>query len=225
MGVFDWFRRDNAQQESKELLVSRQELEEFIDGKEDLKPYNDFLKQRWLKMVIWWHNRSVEARWKYFFFRRAVVVGGVLIPVLSTLNMKDTFAPYAPIAIAIVGAFVAGCAAWEGIANYGEIWRGKRRSAELLKVEGWQFFQLCGKYQDDGDYKKAFPRFAAEVEDMIAKEVGEYFAVFGPSLEQSKVVAWQAFLDLINDVRKKQGYNENESVENSPKEPPKEGES
>jgi len=196
MGVFDGFHT------TEELLVSRQELEEFIDGREDLKPYRDFLKQRWLKMVIWWHNRSVQARWRYFFFRGAVIVGGVLIPILSALNMNGTFAPYAPIAIAIVGGIVAGCAAWEGVANYGEIWRKKRRSAELLKVEGWQFFQRCGKYQEDGCHEQAFPRFAAAVEDMIAREVGEYFAVFGPSLEQSKVVAEQVFSDLVEDVRK-----------------------
>lgn len=63
MGVFDQFRTD------EEPLVSRQELEKFIDGNEDLKLYRDFLKQRWLKMVTWWHNRSVQARWRYFFFR------------------------------------------------------------------------------------------------------------------------------------------------------------
>ena len=201
MGVFDGFRTD------EEPLVSRQELEKFIDGSEDLELYRDFLKQRWLKMVIWWHNRSVQARARYFFFRGAVIIGGVLIPILSVLNMEPRFAPYAPIAIAIVGGVVAGCAAWEGVANYGEIWRGKRRSAELLKVEGWQFFQLCGKYQTDGSHKKAFPRFAAAVEEMIAKEVGEYFAVFDPSLEQNKVVAEQVIKDLIDNVREKLGYN------------------
>ncbi|GEM_PF-1259542 len=203
MGIFDRFRTE------EEPLVSQQELEKFIDGREDLQLYHDFLKQRWLKMVIWWHNRSVQARWRYFFFRGTVIIGGVLIPILSVLNMNDRFAPYAPIAIAIVGGVVAGCAAWEGVANYGEIWRGKRRSAELLKVEGWQFFQLCGKYQQDGCHEKGFPRFAAAVEEMIAREVGEYFAVFDPSLAQSKVVAEQAFMDLIDDIRKKFGYTTN----------------
>ena len=212
MSVFDGFYT------AEEPLVNRQELEKFIDGREDLQPYRDFLKQRWLKMVIWWHNRSVKARGSYFFFRGAVIIGGVLIPILSVLNMNSAFAPYAPIAIAVVGGVVAGCAAWEGVANYGEIWRGKRRSAELLKVEGWQFFQLCGKYQADGSHKKAFPRFAAAVEDMIAKEVGEYFSVFAPSLAQNKAVADQAFLDLVDDPRKKLGYTTNGTNDNTLKE-------
>ena len=98
---------------------------------------------------------------------------------------------------------VAGCAAWEGVANYGEIWREKRRAAELLKVEGWQFFQLCGKYQDAGTYQKAYPRFAIEVESMIALEVGEYLGVFDPSLAQAKQHA-TAIADKIAEEVKKQ---------------------
>lgn len=216
MRIFDWFGKHHAKQKrAEEPLVDPEKIEKFIDGREDLKPYGDFIKTRWLSMVVWWHNRSVEARRKYFFLRRVVVAGGVFIPVLSALDMNSMFAPYAPIAIAVVGAVVAGCAAWEGVANYGEIWREKRRAAELLKVEGWQFFQLCGKYQDNRKdennlkYAKAFPRFAAEVENMIAKEVGEYLAVFGPSLDQAKAVAEKALLDIVEDVRKKLGHNTN----------------
>jgi hypothetical protein len=100
------------------------------------------------------------------------------------------------------------------VANYGEIWREKRRSAELLKVEGWQFFQLCGKYQADGGHKKAFPHFAAAVEEMIAREVGEYFTVFDPSLAQNKVVAEQAFYDLVDKVREKLDFNTNGTDDN-----------
>ena len=215
MNILHWFKRKNMHQEQDESLVSREELEKFIDGRAELAPYRDFLKQRWLKMVIWWHNRSIEARRKYFLLRKAVVVGGILLPVLSALSMNNTFAPYAPIAIAIVGALVAGCAAWEGVANYGEIWRDKRRSAELLKVEGWQFFQLCGKYKDEEDHKMAFRHFAGEVEDMIAKEVGEYFAVFDSSLAQSKAVAEKILVDVSVDVRKKLHYNTN-GIDNEP---------
>ena len=80
------------------------------------------------------------------------------------------------IAIALVGAVVAANAAWGRMANYGETWSEKRRAAELLKVEGWQFFQLCGKYDSEGSHERAFPRFVGEVENMIAGETGEYLA-------------------------------------------------
>jgi len=191
----------------EETLVTREDLEKVIDGITDLEPYREFLKRRWVGMVMWWHGRSVEARQKYFLLRAIVITGGVLLPVLSALNMRPGWAPFSSMAIAIVGAVVAGCAAWEGVANYGEIWREKRRAAELLKVEGWQFLQRCGKYQVDETYKTAFVRFAAEVENLIAREVGEYLGVFDSSLAQTRQTAIQILTDLIDDVRKRAGYD------------------
>ena len=75
-------------------------------------------------MVLWW-PRSIGARWKDFTPRATMVVGGVMIPVLTTLNMLPEWRDKVTIVIAIVGAIVAGAAAWEGVANYGETWREK----------------------------------------------------------------------------------------------------
>lgn len=186
----------------QDLLVSREELEKVVDGIETLKPYHEVLKRRWIGMVMWWHARSVEARWKYFLLRGVVVVGGVLIPVLSAFGLREGWERSFALAISCVGAVVAGCAAWEGIANYGETWREKRRAAELLKVEGWQFLQLCGKYRDDKSHEVAYPRFAAEVESMIAKEVGEYLSVFDASVDQAKRHATEIADAIVAEVKK-----------------------
>ncbi|MCL4705831.1 DUF4231 domain-containing protein [bacterium] len=85
-----------------------------------------------------------------------ITIGGVLIPVISVLEKFTLFDTYSGIATAIIGAVVAGCAAWEGVANYGEIWRKKRRAAKLVKVEGCQFFQGCGDYQKYGTAIRPF---------------------------------------------------------------------
>lgn len=187
----------------EEPLVTRKALEGLIDSIEELKPHHEYMKRRWIAMVMWWHTRSVKARWKYLSLRAGVVAGGVIIPVLTTMSMRTSWQEGATVAIAVVGAIVAGCAAWEGVANYGEIWREKRRSAELLKVEGWQFLQLCGKYQPDKDHSTAFPRFVSEVESMIAREVGEYLGVFDPSLAQAKKAAESIFNAVAEEATKR----------------------
>jgi hypothetical protein len=46
----------------EEPLVSREQLDALIDGMQELEPYREFIKRRWVGMVMWWHNRSVEAR-------------------------------------------------------------------------------------------------------------------------------------------------------------------
>ena len=136
--------------------------------------------------------------------RAIIIIEGVLIPVLSALEKFTFFDTYSGIATAVIGAIVAGCAAWEGFANYGEIWREKRRASELLKVEGWQFFQRCGDYEKYGDnHQTAFLHFAAAVENMIAKEIGEYLTVFNPSLDQNKVQAAKIMDDIVDRVVQK----------------------
>ena len=204
-----WLRR-------AEPLVTRDVLEQAIDGVNDLQPASKaFLKARWVGMVMYWHERSVRARRWYFLFRRVVIIGGVLLPVLSALDLSglaDTWGFPVPLAMAVVAAVVAGCTAWEGVANYGEVWREKRRAAELLKCEGWQFLQLAGKYRElevvanEEKYKSAFPLFAAESEAMIAREIGEYLGVFGESLAlvqaQSREVAKKIAAEIAEEWQK-----------------------
>ena len=126
----------------------------------------EFMKARWLHQIQYWDQRSRDARWKYFALRGVVVVlGGVSIPVLATAQASLVLA-------SLVSAAVAAAAAWDGVANYGQIWLEKRRAAELLKVEGWLFLQRADKYAGL-TYQVAFSAFATEVERQIAKEVGE----------------------------------------------------
>lgn len=58
--------------------------------------------------------------------------------------------------------------------HFGEKWRNYRRSVELLKIEGWQFFQLSGPYKDRPDHTAAYKEFASNVETIIQADVDTY---------------------------------------------------
>jgi Flp pilus assembly protein TadB len=147
----------------------------------------EFMKARWLHQIQYWDQRSRGARWKYFALRGVVVLGGVSIPVLAAAQASLVIA-------GIISAAVAAAAAWEGVANYGQIWLEKRRAAELLKVEGWLFLQRADKYAGL-TYQIAFPTFATEVERQIAKEVGEYVAGFDVEAATNRVTQTFKMLD------------------------------
>lgn len=172
----------------REPLVTRAGLESLVDHIVEAKPHAEYLKRRWIGMVMWWHQRAVEARWKYFGLRGLVIVGGILLPTLAALSASKDWQQDMIAVIAIIGAIVAGCTAWEGIAQYGDTWRDKRRAAELLKVEGWLFLHRCGKYAKQS-HADAFPQFVCEVEAMIAREVGDYLGLFDPSIAEGKKAA------------------------------------
>ena len=148
----------------KVALVDVKRLGHVVDLLvEELGPGQiEFMKARWLHQIQYWDQRSRGARWKYFALRGVVVLGGVSIPVLAAAQASLVIA-------GIISAAVAAAAAWEGVANYGQIWLEKRRAAELLKVEGWLFLQRADKYAGL-TYQVAFATFATEVERQIAIE-------------------------------------------------------
>jgi hypothetical protein len=70
---------------------------------------------------------------------------------------------------------VAISVAPEEFFHFGERWRHYRSTAaERLKIEGWQFFQLAGPYQDFKDYKEAYSSFASSTESIHQQEVDVY---------------------------------------------------
>ena len=49
-------------------------------------------------------------------------------------------------------------------------------TTEQLKTEGWQFFQLSGKYEDDKTHKEAYKVFCKSVENIKRKQVEKEFS-------------------------------------------------
>jgi hypothetical protein len=179
-------------------IVNEEELGKVIDALDLDDRQKSYLKRRWLHHLVLVHEHFLLNQTCYFGFRRIIVICGVTIPVLSTLSMNDAFTPYPTIVIAILGAVVAGSAAWEGVKNYGGVWQEKWRTVELMLVEGWQFFELSGdKYQSYKAHRLAFTRFVTEVEKFIANEIGAYLAVFGPSVDQSRQQGLRESNDIV----------------------------
>jgi hypothetical protein len=186
-------------------LVDVEKIVAAIDqlGK-DLEPRQiEFIKSRWLHQVEYWDQRSRGARWKYFGLRGIMVLGGVSIPVILSVGPDFLGSRTATIIASVVSAIVAAAAAWEGVANYGQIWLEKRRAAEILKCEGWLFIQRADKYAGQ-TFQIAAALFAAEVERQIAKEVGEYVANFDVDAATARVKQTQQMLDAAG-IKPSQG--------------------
>jgi len=75
-----------------------------------------------------------------------------------------------------LGALVAIASAVEGFFRYGERWRNFRNTVELLKIEGWQFFQLSGPYSRRRSHAHAYEKFTARVEEIIRRDVQIYIS-------------------------------------------------
>jgi hypothetical protein len=156
------------------LASMRKELEGII---EELPLPNhlqkEFLRFRWLDQVLWMEKRANHAKALYYILRLTTIVCGVIIPALVSLGYRSENPLFW--LVFVLSLLVAISAALEEFLRYGEQWRHYRLKVELLKNEGWLFFQLSGRrYRHFLSHAEAYPRFARRVEKWNRLEVDEY---------------------------------------------------
>lgn len=165
------------------ILVDLAKLRELITGL-DLSDARtkEYIEARWLKYVEWWDSRANKAKRKYQALRSAVVIAGALIPALVGLRefVEGEYGWIFAVASIVASLVVAICAGIESLFNFGDIWRGKRAAAELMKSEGFSFFQLSGDYASFNTQQEAYPLFARNVENLIRNEIKDYILAVNP---------------------------------------------
>jgi uncharacterized protein DUF4231 len=154
------------------------EFGQLVDDLDLEPPRKRFLHSRWLDQVVWTERKAARARNLYYGLRLTTLVGALLVPALATLDPQDASLHTAVrIATWVVGLVVAISAAIEGFFHFGDRWRTYRRTAELLKTEGWLFLQLSGRYGVNGStHAGAYPMFALRVEELIQADVDTYLS-------------------------------------------------
>ncbi len=174
-------------------LVDLEDLKTLMNGVSLNDPKsNEYINARWLKYVEWWDWRSWQAKRKYQALKIAVIVGSALIPALVGLRELKQFGEYAwmfSVASIVASLVVAICASLESLFGFGEIWREKRMSGELIKSEGFSFLQLSGAYAQFNTHQDAYKLFAQNVEDLIRHEIKDYVVAVTPKTSTENVSA------------------------------------
>ena len=133
-----------------------------------------FLQSRWLDQLLWVEGRANHNRNRYYFWRLITILGGVTVPALVTFNLNGPARTPLTWATSPSACWSRSSAAVEAFFRYGERWRHYRRTAELLKTEGWQFFQLTGHYRDHSSHAAAYPVLASRIEDIPQQDIDAY---------------------------------------------------
>jgi len=157
-----------------DLASLRIELEGIIEQLPLLgRLQKEFLRFRWVDQVLWMEKRANHAKVLYYILRLTTIVCSVIIPALVGFRLlpEDTITWV----VFFLSLLVAISASLEGFLRYGEQWRHYRLKVELLKNEGWLFFQLSGRrYRHFPNHAEAYPQFAQRVEKWNRLEVDEY---------------------------------------------------
>ncbi len=183
-------------------LVDEVELTKVIEQL-DLEPQQQqFIKARWLKYVMWWDKRSKDAKGPYHLLRVTAAIAGVITSALVGANLGGVELGWPFRLLTLVTSLVVTvCLAWEEVYHYGDIWREKRAACERIKVEGFRFFQLTGRYGENAahkaltgcksawSHKDVYRDFANRVEGIIESEIESYFKVMAEEPNADLVTA------------------------------------
>ena len=151
------------------------EFGEMIDQLDLSETRKRYLRSRWLDQVLWMESAAARAQRRYYRLRLTTIVGGVTIPALVSLSVREDLAVGVDWATFALSLMVALSAAVEEFFRFGERWRHYRRSVEELKMEGWQYFQLSGHYgQGETSHEAAHASFASRVEAILMRDVGTF---------------------------------------------------
>jgi hypothetical protein len=149
----------------------KQDLGALIDAVEVPELAKRFLRLRWLDQMTWAERRATQARNQHYTLRLMAIIGGVVVPALVSLNLQGGLVGWVTFAVSLA---VAISLAVDSFFRWGERWLHYRRMAELLKSEGWLFFQLAGPYE--GSHAAAYAEFAKRVEAIIAADIDAFVA-------------------------------------------------
>lgn len=164
----------------------KQELRSLIDSLDLDDTQRHFLRARWLDQVVWMEARADQSRRRYYALRLLAAMGGVVVPTLVSLSASGTAETAVRAATISLSLVVALSLAIEELMRFGERYRHYRRTVELLKSEGWQFFQLTGPYRRRATHREAYPSFAGRVEGIIQPSVEVYITDVVAEKEEKK---------------------------------------
>ncbi|MBE9014182.1 DUF4231 domain-containing protein [Pseudanabaenaceae cyanobacterium LEGE 13415] len=157
----------------------KREFGELIDSL-NLKEQRskDYLRMRWLDQVMWMEKRAGEMRDRHRRMRLNVIICSALVPIIVALNFNQDkeVDKVLKVTVIAISAVVTVSSAIDEFYQFGNRWYSYRRSAELLKTHGWQFFQLSGAYRNYKTHEEALPVFSDEIEGIIQRDIEIYVA-------------------------------------------------
>ena len=139
------------------------------------------LKSRFLGEVINYESRRDHVKKYYNGFRFIVTTGSILLPAILSIGQMDPAtlpknfdnisywsAWMISLTVTISNGFLQLFSLDKNYFEYAI-------TTEQLKTEGWQFFQLSGKYEDCESHKEAYKPFSKSIENIKRKQVEKEF--------------------------------------------------
>ena len=185
--------KDKAQNPKFERLGYKDQVLDIINSLElSSETDKSILKSRFLYEVLNYDARKLHTKKYYNGFRFVVTVGSILLPAILSIGQMDpaklpknfdSVTYWGAWSISLMVTVSNGFLQLFSLdKNYFEF----SLTSEQLKTEGWQYFQLSGKYDDFPDHKTAYRPFCKSIENIKRKQVEKEFSGKGESKKKKE---------------------------------------
>ena len=139
------------------------------------------LKSRFLAEVLKYEKRKEHTKKYYNIFRFIVTIGSIFLPAILSLGQMDpaklprNFDQITYWSSWTISLMVTASNGFLQLFSLDKNYFEYAITTEQLKTEGWQFFELSGKYEDDETHQEAYKVFCKSVENIKRKQVEKEF--------------------------------------------------
>jgi len=155
----------------------------IIDGLVLKNNYDtEIIKNRFLYEVLLYEEKRDKTKKFYNSFRFIVTLGSLFLPAILSIGQMDpnklpkNFDAISYWAAWTISLTVTACNGFLQLFSLDKNYFTYSIVTEQLKTEGWQYFQLSGKYEDSPSHEAAFKNFCKSIENIKRKQIEQEFS-------------------------------------------------
>ena len=183
------------------------QVNEIINTLElDSETDRSILKSRFLSEVIKYEDRKLHTKKYYDRFRFIVTVGSIILPAILSLGQMDpkklppNFDQIVYWSSWTISLMVTASNGFLQLFSLDKNYFEYAITTEQLKTEGWQYFQLSGKYEDDESHQAAYKDFSKSIENIKRKQVEKEFSGKGDVNKKKKEKPFDFQAELVKNL-------------------------
>ena len=164
------------------------------------------LKSRFLSEVVQYEQRKLKTKKYYDMFRFIVTTGSILLPAILSLGQMDpsklpkNFDQWTYWASWTISLMVTASNGFLQLFSLDKNYFEYALTTEQLKTEGWQYFQLSGKYEDDESHREAYKAFSKSIENIKRKQVEKEYSGKGDVNKNKKEKKFDFQSELMKNL-------------------------
>ena len=166
----------------------------------------NILKSRFLSEVVQYEKRKLHTKKYYDLFRFIVTTGSILLPAILSLGQMDPaklpkhFDQWTYWASWTISLMVTASNGFLQLFSLDKNYFEYALTTEQLKTEGWQYFQLSGKYEDCESHQEGYKSFSKSIENIKRKQVEKEFSGKGDVNKNKKEKKFDFQQELIKNL-------------------------